>query len=274
MCLWWGVLYRREYSCLWKSEEGASLPVVWAIYDCVDLCGCWERNESSPRDVHSLNYCLSSRPDSSSRQSHAMEPWLAQHSHRTQVGLKITASTSQMLESQEWATSMKFSACQHFRPCNRSETYICNKPEPPKGNTSNPMNQIIIIKCVDSKSSLRRQAWREYCLECKEQWTASYGLSSCHLHSHLRTQVESGRAEPCTATVFKPAEQSVVLGFLSQGCRVKGIVLPIVRCPLSHRPPTTMDFPSGEQNRQLPNYFWKGFFPRNILFFICLWPGT
>lgn len=54
---------------------------------------------------------------------------------------------------------------------------------------------------------------------------------------------------------LKPSEQSVVLGFLSQDCRVKGMVLPIVSCPLSHRPPTTMDFPSGEQNRQLPNYF-------------------
>lgn len=171
-------------------------------------------------------------------------------------------------------TSMKFSACWHFRSCNHSETYICNKPEPPKGNMGNPMNQIIIIKCVDCKSSLRRQAWQEYCLECKEQWIASYGLSNCYLHSHLRIQVESGRAEPCTATELQPAEQSVVLGFLSQDCRVKGIVLPIVRCPLSHRPPTTMDFPSGEQNRQLPNYFWKGFFPCNILFFICLWPGT
>lgn len=56
------------------------------------------------------------------------------------------------------------------------------------------------------------------------------------------------------------------------GLKVKGIVLPIARCPIQHRPPTSTDFPSGEQNRHLPNYFLKGGFtpsPNVLPLFVC-----
>lgn len=59
-------------------------------------------------------------------------------------------------------------------------------------------------------------------------------------------------------------QQSITFPFCPRTLKVKGILLPIVRCPIQHRPPTSTDFPSGEQNRHLPNYFLKGDFPPSL----------
>lgn len=53
-------------------------------------------------------------------------------------------------------------------------------------------------------------------------------------------------------------QQSITFPFCPGNLKVKGTVLPNARCPIQYRPPTTTDFPSGEQNRHLPNYFLKG----------------